>query len=410
MVPAQPIRRSLLGSGILAIACLCFFLFYWQKGASAQPINARLALVIGNSQYKDNPLRTPVNDALDMETTLRSIGFKVLRLENADRRIMKKAITEFTDNLATEKMIGMFYFAGHGLQVMGKNFIIPVDANIHREEDVDSEAVDVDWISKRMSSEVGRVNIIVLDACRNNQILPASRGGSRGFAPTTAAGGTFIAYATSPGATASDGEFTSRNGLFTGHLLKKIAEPGLNIDQVFTEVRRAVVKDSQARQLPWTSSSLLSEVVLVPSQPAPPARVRDVDPGAEPPTWRPDRLSSSSWKSTPTGVRYRDIAYGEGNMPRWGKSLAVHYKGFYYKGDKLELFASSARSGFPLQFVLGSPGVISGFQSGVSTMRVHGKRILVIPAHLGYGYLGDPRYGVPRNADLVYEVELVAVD
>ena len=141
----------------------------------------RIALVIGNGAYRETPLRNPVNDARAMVRTLRELGFTVLTHENASKRTMEGAIVEFGQRLA-QGGVGFFYYAGHGLQVRGRNFLVPVDADIDSEATTRIAAVDVDLLLEQMAEAKNRVNVVILDACRNNPFERRMRGASRGLA------------------------------------------------------------------------------------------------------------------------------------------------------------------------------------------------------------------------------------
>jgi len=226
------------------------------QGAREEP---RTALVIGNSAYLDTPLRNPVNDVRAIARTLRELGFTVLAYENANKRTMETAVIEFGRRLA-EGGVGLFYYAGHGLQVRGRNYLVPVDAEIDSEATTRIAAVDVDFLLGEMAEAKNRVNIVILDACRNNPFERKLRGASRGLAAVDAARGTLVAYATAPGSVAADGE--GSNGLYTEELLQALREPGLKVEEVFKRVRVGVTNRSKGAQTPWESSSLTGDLVV----------------------------------------------------------------------------------------------------------------------------------------------------
>ena len=237
-------------------AILALGLVFASIGAAAQPAKpARLALVIGNGAYKDAALPNPTNDAADMAKALEASGFTVIRRENAGLREMHLALREFGDRLGRQTT-GLFYFAGHGVQVRGRNYLLPVDADIAREDEVAFAAIDVAAVMEKLDSAKNPVNIVVLDACRNNPFGARVAMQSKGLAPIDAPPGTFIAFATAPGSTAADG--TGRNGLYTQHLVRELAKPGAPIEEVFKQVRAGVRRDSRSAQVPWESTSLES--------------------------------------------------------------------------------------------------------------------------------------------------------
>lgn len=208
----------------------------------------RVALVIGNSAYKDSPLRNPSNDASDMAQTLRGLGFQVILRTNAGRRQMVEAVREF-GNQIKRGGVGLFYYAGHGVQSRGKNFLIPVDAHIEGEADLEFETMDANMVLAQMDDAGNRVNIVVLDACRDNPFARSFRSASRGLAQLDAARGSFLAYATAPGSVASDGD--GRNGIYTKHLLASLRNPDSKLEEVFKRVRVEVARETGNRQIPW---------------------------------------------------------------------------------------------------------------------------------------------------------------
>lgn len=221
----------------------------------------RVALVIGNANYKTSPLANPTNDATDIAAKLKALGFDVTLKTNATQKDMTRAITLFGEKLR-EGSVGLFYYAGHGIQAKGRNYLIPVDAEIQSEAAVKSEAVDVDQLLEQLYP--ARVGIVILDACRNNPFERRFRniqGG--GLAQIDAPKGTFIAYATSPGKTAADGD--GRNGLYTRELLRAVDYPGLKIEDVFKRVRINVSQTSNDQQIPWESSSLIGDLIFRPN-------------------------------------------------------------------------------------------------------------------------------------------------
>ena len=228
-------------------------------GAQVPREEPRLALLIGNSAYREAPLRNPVNDVRAMAQRLKELGFTVLAHENATKRTMEAAIIEFGRRLA-EGGVGAFYYAGHGLQVRGRNYLVPVDAEIDDEASTRVAAVDVELLLEQMAEARNRVNIVILDACRNNPFERRMRGASRGLAAVDAARGTLVAYATAPGSVAADGD--GKNGLYTEELLEALREPGLKIEEVFKRVRINVARRSKGAQTPWESSSLTGDLVV----------------------------------------------------------------------------------------------------------------------------------------------------
>jgi uncharacterized caspase-like protein len=253
---------------IRLLATLAFaLLLLLPAGAGAEP---RVALVIGNSAYREMPLKNPVNDARAIAAELKTLGFEVIEIEDATFHDMERAVLKFGNKLK-EGGVGLFYYAGHGMQVKGQNYLVPVDAQIEEETSVRFEALAVDTITDLMGDAANRLNMIVLDACRNNPFERKLRGGGKGLAAMDAARGTFVAYATAPGSTASDGD--GENGLYTEELVRALKEPGLPVESVFKRVRIGVVERSKGAQTPWESSSLTGDFYFVPpSSPAPAPR------------------------------------------------------------------------------------------------------------------------------------------
>ena len=219
----------------------------------------RLALVIGNSAYKFAPLRNPVNDAKDMATTLRNLGFEVIDNLNVNQREMEKSIRTFGKKLR-KYQVGMFYYSGHGIQMNGTNYLIPVNAEIETESDVKYEAVDAGRVLGKMEDAGNNVNIVVLDACRDNPLARSFRTRMHGLARMDAPTGSIIAYATAPGSVAADGE--GRNGLYTKYLLENMKIPNLTIEQVFKRVRNSVMNETNNKQVPWESTSFRGDFYL----------------------------------------------------------------------------------------------------------------------------------------------------
>lgn len=222
----------------------------------------RIALVIGNSSYPNAPLKNPVNDALLVTSTLRNLGFDVLSITDASRSQIRNAIIEFGDKLVENKGVGLFYYAGHGIQANGVNYIVPVDAEIQRAFEIEDECIRTDRVMRMMSQFQNPLNIVILDACRNNPYTRSFRSLDRGLAqPQAAARGSIVAFATAPGMTASDGD--GDNGLYTQELVKAMQKEGLTIEEVFKQVRINVSQISGGDQIPWENSSLMGDFYFI---------------------------------------------------------------------------------------------------------------------------------------------------
>jgi len=224
------------------------------------PQGKRVALVIGNAKYKFNPLSNPVNDATDMAASLRSVGFDVIEVKDATLKQMRAATRQFADKLEVSD-VGLVYYSGHGIEVKGKNYLIPVNADIRREYEVVDQAFDASNLLRMMeglqSGTKKRVNILIVDACRNNDLPKSWRSTNNGLARMDAPAGSFISFATAPGQVASDGQ--GRNSPYTKHLLQALKQPGMPIEQVFKQVRRKVMAETAGEQVPWENSSLVGD-------------------------------------------------------------------------------------------------------------------------------------------------------
>jgi hypothetical protein len=237
---------------------------------SALPAHAdrRVALVIGNGAYKEGPLKNPVHDARDMAAALRSLGFDVILRENASLRQMEDALDEFWRRLKAGGT-GLFFFAGHGMQVKGVNYLVPVDARIAVEQDVRSLCLDANRVLGRMEDAGNGLNLVLLDACRNNPFARAWRSADAGLAKMDAPTGTLIGYATAPDSVAADGN--GRNGVYTSNLLRVMRTPGLKVEDVMKQVRIGVLNETGRRQTPWESSSLTGDFYFAGSGTSAPA-------------------------------------------------------------------------------------------------------------------------------------------
>ena len=216
----------------------------------------RIALVIGNSAYRDNPLTNPANDARLMAATLADLGFEVIERIDADQKAMKIAIFEFGDRLeaAGKDAVGLFYYAGHGLQVGGDNYLVPLGAAIERESHVTIEAVGASWVLSVMEFAGNRMNFVILDACRNNPLTRSFRSATRGLARMNAPRGSLVAYSTGPGDVASDGD--GANSPYTLALAKAMRGLGVSAEKIFKQTRDSVMAATKGAQTPWEESSL----------------------------------------------------------------------------------------------------------------------------------------------------------
>jgi uncharacterized caspase-like protein len=249
--------------GIVAWIVACI----WTGAAAAED---RVALIIGNGGYVSVPkLANAVADAKLIARTLRGLNFQVNELVDADQTRMKTAIANFGRGLRASgpDTIGLFYFAGHGVQASGANYLIPVDGAIRDEADLDLVGVEARWVVRQMETARNVTNIVILDACRDNPFAAAGARG-QGLARMDAPTGTFIAYSTAPGSVALDG--AAANSPFSAALAAAMAQPGQPLEQTFRQVRVNVLRETSGRQTPWDSSSLVREFVFNPAKAPPP--------------------------------------------------------------------------------------------------------------------------------------------
>ena len=213
----------------------------------------RLAVVVGNAAYATGRLANPLNDATDLAGALQSLGFDVTLLRDASQPAMESAVSALGERLR-EGGVGLFYFAGHGVQIDGENYLVPVDAQLLRVTDARYRSVSASWVVETLEAAGNGINIVILDACRHNPFARSWRSASRGLAVIRARGGTLIAYSTAPGQTAADGN--ARNSPYTESLLEALETPGLPVEMVFKRVGAAVQLRTLGAQIPWVSSSL----------------------------------------------------------------------------------------------------------------------------------------------------------
>ncbi len=214
----------------------------------------RRALVIGNNRYRDSPLKNPINDAKAITTELEATDFSVNVLLDASLEAMRSKVEEFGREIARSKAIGLFYFAGHGIQLSWRNYLLPVDTSIGNVDEVRERAIDLGRLLELMGKAGNPANLVILDACRNNPFGRDFRVEQRGLSQVDAPVGTLLAYATAPGNVAIDGE--GENGLYTEHLLREMRVPDAKVEDIFKRVRLGVRRNSKGMQIPWESTSL----------------------------------------------------------------------------------------------------------------------------------------------------------
>ena len=269
--------RRLLGTLVLGLVVALGL-----DSAQAQPADKRIALVIGNARYPKVPLDNPENDARLIAANLRKLGFEVNEQINVNVLQFRRALREFARRVQEDDAISVLYYAGHGVQIDGRNFLLPVDINLRDQEEVKDESVDLEELFlSRIEKARSHPRIVILDACRDNPFAGKTRNiRSAGGLAEMGARGTLIAFASAPGAPAEDGP-SGRNSVYTKHLAEEMMVPGLEVEQMFKNVRVKVLRDTRERQLPWVNTSLTSNFSFNPQRgatpapapaPAPPAR------------------------------------------------------------------------------------------------------------------------------------------
>jgi uncharacterized caspase-like protein len=264
----SPRRRAVLRALSAALASTALPL------QAAGPSDRHIALVIGNGAYKSAPLKNPVGDANAVAASLKQLGYAVTLRENAGLRDLVESLREFSLRAASSAVRILFY-AGHGVQAKGRNYLLPVDVDPQTEAEVVAQSADVGEFVDRLSAIQHGTNIIVLDACRVNPFIGGVivgpdgrrlkfRGSTpAGLAPLDAPVGTLVAFSTAPNGVALDGP-SGKHSIYAKHLLTHLATPGLPIEQLFKKVRIGVATDTQRVQVPWESSSLTADFCFKP--------------------------------------------------------------------------------------------------------------------------------------------------
>jgi uncharacterized caspase-like protein len=265
--PDSAVRRRLLQGGLAAGSLFLPTPWMWvwaQSEGAAKLLRApKMALVVGNAAYRNvNVLRNSGNDARALADALRACGFDVTLVQDAPRREMLDAIGAYTRALAARKAVGVFYFAGHGAQLDWRNYLLPVDANVVKPGDIASQCVDLSTLIAGLREAANPMNLIVLDACRDNPFGPAAGLEQKGLSQMDAPLRTLLAYATAPGNGADDGP--GANGLYTESLLREMKVREARIEDVFKRVRLGVRRASGGRQVPWESTSLEEDFYFLP--------------------------------------------------------------------------------------------------------------------------------------------------
>jgi hypothetical protein len=268
----------------------------------------RIALVIGNSEYQSvSVLPNPANDAKAMTELLNSAQFEVITAANLTQNDMRQTIRNFAERVAEKgpDTVALVFYAGHGLQVDGENFLVPVDAKIARESDVAMEALRFDDLMNMLESVPSKTRIVILDACRNNPFVELKKTTGRGLAIVNAPVGSAVSYSTSPGAEAEDGK--GNNSPFTTAFITAAREPGVPVEQTLRKVRLDVHKTTAGRQTPWEVVSLTSDFIFFPGGPA----------AASTPKDKPAMKTAAVWRKELQGrppAEAFDVVIGEDSV------------------------------------------------------------------------------------------------
>jgi hypothetical protein len=230
-----------------------------QSSAPNQAVT-RLALVIGNSAYQASPLKNPSKDATDVASFLRSVGFEVIELYDADLNSFRSLSDKFVEK-AQRYDVAMFFYSGHGIEINGQNYLVPVDADIQKDEEIPRQAINATDLLRKIEMKRKGTNIFIVDACRNTPIFSSYRSPLKGLGKMDAGSGSLIAFSTAPGQVASDGN--GRNSPYTSTLLEELKKPGRTIEEILKSTSRVVSQRSGGRQIPWYNSSLTEDFYFI---------------------------------------------------------------------------------------------------------------------------------------------------
>jgi hypothetical protein len=308
--------------------CTAFILGALLGGATAARAESRLALVIGESAYLTvTPLPNPANDARAMSKFLNDAGFEVTTADNLTRDEMNQTVGDFAGRIAAKgpDTVALVFYAGHGLQIDGENYLVPVDVDPKREADIPLQAVRLNDVLNTLNSVPTRMRILLLDACRNNPFPAISQTAGRGLAMVdtkSGAPGTFLSYSTSPGAEAEDG--SGADSPYTTALLTAAREPGVPIEEAFKRVRVAVNKATDGRQTPWDSSSLTEDFRFMPASGPAAANA-----GPKP---TPAKLTVDQWRQQLQGRSLEvahDMVVADGSLEAYQAFVAIYAQSQY---------------------------------------------------------------------------------
>lgn len=232
------------------------------KGAGsavAMSRGSRVALVVGNGKYQNRPLRNPENDADDVASALEDLGFKVINVRNAGSPELKAAIDQYLKMLRSSD-VGLVYFSGHGVEYAGRNYLLPVDFQANEEDEIPRQSIDLTVLVDKVTKAQGKLNIVIVDACRSSFLSSTNRSVAQGLAKMSPVEGTILAFSTAPGQIANDG--AGRNSPYTDSLIRTLKKPGLKVEDIFKETAKLVEIQTAGRQHPWYTSNLTSDYAL----------------------------------------------------------------------------------------------------------------------------------------------------
>ncbi|HUQ95937.1 MAG TPA: caspase family protein [Bryobacteraceae bacterium] len=394
-------------AALLVCVAACTYAQTPQRDLRYDPGTPKVALLVGNEAYPKWPLRNPVNDARVMDQALRETGFQTEVILNATLRDLERAIDRFVGKLHAGD-VALFYYAGHGIQINGENYLIPVDFDAKDEADAKYVSYSASRLQDRIETAGARLSLLVFDACRNNP-FKASRAAGGGLAAMNTGKGTLIALATSPGKTADDNP-GGNNGLFTSHLVTALREPGLSLDQVFNRVRERVYSDSNQRQLPWTVSSVIGEfyfkpgaqqpAAVLPAQPSPPpvenSILRAVRQSVAPDvshlvTEASNAYTRGDYQGAIVKSQEALRADGQNKDALWSLTAS------YFRTQQYDLFEATAvqaiKAGAEIPFLLGHHHTLSGIHA--STLKISASAVAFDP--MGFTGCNQKAFTVPFN-------------
>jgi hypothetical protein len=334
----------------------------------------KLALVVGNAAYPKSPLQNPVNDARAVASSLGELGFQTETALDLPLRTLEATVNRFVAKVRAGDTV-VFYYAGHGIQLEGENYLVPTDFDARDEADAKYVSYSASRVQERIEKAGARVIVVILDACRNNP-FQAARSAGGGLAAMGSGKGTLIAFATGPGKTADDNP-RGANGLFTTHLISTMREPGLSLDQVFSRVREKVYRDSDGRQVPWTVSSVIGDVYLRGGSvaPAPAVPVATVNPLSRRTTAAIEPAAEDVLREGNLALERGDFQEAIAKAQALLRANPTHKEGLvlltsgYYRTQDWVAFVSTARqslaAGNTIQFLMGHHHTLTGAHAAV---------------------------------------------